>query len=72
MTIEIERADLSLSSSLEQTVPIAGAPAMQGQASPEGGQGKARRRPPPEDASADPPGPEEDLDRPQHRIDSLA
>ncbi len=71
----VERADLSGSLNLEQTLPVASAPAAQGQAAPEGGQAKPRRRPPAEAASAEPA--EEDmeqdgLDKPPHRIDSLA
>ncbi|MGA7694405.1 MAG: hypothetical protein WCA76_05215 [Candidatus Sulfotelmatobacter sp.] len=66
----IERADLSVSLSLEQTAPVSGAPVVQEQASPEGGEGKPRRRPPPEEAAAEPA--EEDRDQPPHRIDSLA
>jgi hypothetical protein len=73
----VERADLSGSLNLEQTLPVASAPAAQGQAAPEGGQGKPRRRPPPSETSAEVAGEDddlnkEDLDQPPHRIDSLA
>ncbi|MFZ0814511.1 MAG: hypothetical protein WAM78_03275 [Candidatus Sulfotelmatobacter sp.] len=70
----VERADLSGSLNLEQTLPVASAPAAQGQAASEGGQGKPRRLPA-EEVDAEPAG--EDLDQkesdqPPHRIDSLA
>jgi hypothetical protein len=71
----VERADLSGSLNLEQTLPVASAPAAQGQAAPEGGQGKPRRRPPAEEADAEPAGDDLDQkesDQPPHRIDSLA
>jgi hypothetical protein len=66
----VERADLSSSLSVEQTVPVSEVPAVQGQASPGGGEGKPPRRPPPEEGSA--VAAEEDQDQPQHRIDSIA
>ena len=65
----VERADLSGSLSVEQTVPVSEVPAVQGQASPGGGEGKSPRRPPPEEAAAVTP--EEDRDPPLHRVDSL-
>jgi hypothetical protein len=76
----VERADLSGSVNIEQTLPVASAPAAQGQASPEGGQAKPRRRPPPEEASAESAEEalnqeetdQEEPDPPPHRIDSLA
>jgi hypothetical protein len=66
----VERADLSGSLNLEQMAPVSAVPAVQGQASPSGGEGKPPRRPPPEPASGAPP--EEDRDQAPHRIDSLA
>ena len=67
----VERADLSVSLSLERMAPVPVAPAVQGQSSPENGGRKLRRhRPRPEKASANPE--EENDDPPQHRIDSLA
>jgi len=67
----VERADLSPSLSLERMGPVPSAPAVQGQSSPEDGEGKPRRRPPPpEQTSAEPS--EEDTEEPHHRIDSLA
>lgn len=73
----VERADLSSNLSLEQTLPVAAA---QGQAAPEGGPVKPRRRPPRKEAPAE--SAEEGLDqgepdkdesnRTAHRIDSLA
>lgn len=79
----MERADLAVGLSLEQAVPVSPTPAVQGQDSPEAGQGKARRRPPSEEASAelqegkegedeDEDKGEDDKDQPGHRIDSLA
>lgn len=66
----VERADLSNSLGVEQTVPVSEVPAVQGQASPGGGEGKPPRRPPPEEAGEATP--EEDRDQPPHRVDSLA
>jgi hypothetical protein len=67
----VEKADLSVSLSLERMVPVAPVPAVQGQSSPRDGEGKPRRRPPPpEETSVEPS--EDDSDRPHHRIDSLA
>jgi hypothetical protein len=67
----MEKADLSVSLSVERMVPVSVAPAVQGQTPPGNGEDRPRRRPPPpEEASAAPA--EEDVDRPQHRIDSLA
>jgi|HubBroStandDraft_1064217.scaffolds.fasta_scaffold458958_2 hypothetical protein len=73
----VERADLSVSSavSLERMAPVAEAPAVQGQSSRENGEGKPRRRPPPEkEASVEPSSEPEEAaeDPPVHRIDSLA
>jgi hypothetical protein len=66
----VERVDLSNSLSVEQAVPVSEVPAVQGQASPGGGEGKPPRRPPPEEAATATP--EEDRDPPLHRVDSLA
>jgi hypothetical protein len=73
----VERADLSGSLNLEQTLPVASAPAAQGQAAPEGERGKPRRRPLPSEASAAATVEGDDLNKedpeqPPHRIDSLA
>jgi hypothetical protein len=72
----VERVDLSASLALERMAPVSASPAVQGRSSPENGEGKPRRRPPPpEDVSAEPaePGPaEQDGEDPQHRVDSLA
>ena len=65
----VERADLSDSLSVEQTVPVSEVPAVQGQASPGGGEGKPPRRRPAEETVAATP--EEDRDPPLHRVDSL-
>jgi len=67
----IEKTDLSGSLSPEQTTPVAATPPVQGQASPEGGQGKARRREPSSETD-DQEQPVEDSDRSPHRVDSLA
>jgi hypothetical protein len=67
----VERADLSVSLSLGRMAPVSVAPAVQGQSSPENGEGKPRRRPPPpEEASVE--SAEEGGEPPPHRIDSLA
>jgi hypothetical protein len=71
----VERADLSGSLGLEQTLPMAAATAAQGQAAPEGERAKPRRRLPASEAGAE--SAEEGLDQeesnqPPHRIDSLA
>jgi hypothetical protein len=67
----VERADLAASLSVERMAPVSGSPTVQGQSSPENGEGKPRRRPPPPEPASAEPG-EEDGDEPQHRIDSLA
>jgi hypothetical protein len=67
----IEKTDLSGSLSPEQTPPVVATPPVQGQASPDGGRGKARRREPPAEKNAEEPC-EEDSDRSPHRVDSLA
>jgi hypothetical protein len=71
----VERADLSVSLSLERMAPVSVAPSVEGRPSPEGGpengEDKPRRRPPrPEEASAEAAA--ENDDPPQHRVDSLA
>lgn len=67
----VERVDLSASLTLERMAPVSASPTVQGQSSPENGEGKPRRRPPPpEEASTEPAG--EDSEGPQHRVDSLA
>jgi hypothetical protein len=66
----VERADLSVSISLERMAPVAAPPTVQGQSSPENGEGKPRRRPPPPEEPAAEPA-EEESEPPQHRIDSL-
>jgi hypothetical protein len=67
----VERADLSVSMISERMAPVSVAAAVQGQSSPENGEGKPRRRPPPpEEVLVEPVEP--DSDPPQHRIDSLA
>lgn len=67
----VERAELSVSLSLERMSPVSVAPGVQGQSSPESGQGRSRRRPPPpEEASTELV--EGDSDPRPHRIDSLA
>jgi hypothetical protein len=79
----VERADLSTGLRLERMAPVASAPAVQGQSSPQDAEDKPRRRPsPPEKASAEPlqeaseeaseEASDEAGDEPQHRIDSLA
>jgi hypothetical protein len=70
----MEKADLSFSLNVGQTAPVTISPAVQGQSSPESGQGTPRRRHPPSDeasAESDEEA-EEDEDRPEHRVDSLA
>ena len=71
----VERADLSVSLSLERMAPVSVAPSVEGRSlpdnGPENGEDKPRRRPPrPGEASADAAG--ENDDPPQHRVDSLA
>ena len=71
----VERADLSSRLSVERMAPVPASPAVQGQSSPQDGEGKPRRRAPqPEEATVEPPSEaaEEDSDPPQHRVDSLA
>jgi len=79
----VERADLSVSLSLERMAPVSVAPSVEGRSSPESGpengpengsedgDDKPRRRPPrPGEASADAAA--ENDEPPQHRVDSLA
>jgi hypothetical protein len=72
----IERTDLSGSLSPEPASPVAATPRVQGQAAPDGGQGKTRRREPPaeeleeENETQEPE--EEDSDPSPHRVDRLA
>jgi hypothetical protein len=68
----VERADLSSSLGLERMAPVSVAPAVQGQSSPEDGEGKPRRRPPPPEKASAGPAAEEGGDPPPHRVDSLA
>jgi hypothetical protein len=75
----VERADLSASLNPERMAPTSPAPSVQGQSLPEDREGKGRRRPPPEKFSAElsvepsaEPSEAEEIDRPPHRIDSLA
>jgi len=70
----MEGSDLSIRLNSEPAEPVSSAPAVQGQSSPQDGEGKPRRRPPPpEEAAAATEQPkDQDEDRPQHRIDSLA
>ena len=64
----VERSDLSIRLNAE---PVSLAPALQGQASPGGEDGKPRRRPPPPEKTVAEPE-QADGDELQHRIDSLA
>ena len=71
----VERAELSVSLSLERMAPVSVAPSVEGRSSPENGpengEDKPRRRPPrPGEASTDAAA--ENDDPPQHRVDSLA
>jgi len=77
--VAVERAELSVSLSLERMAPVSVAPSVEGRSSPENGpengpkngEDKPRRRPPrPGEASADAAA--ENDDPPQHRVDSLA
>ena len=75
----VERADLSVSLSLERMAPVSVAPSVEGRSlpdngpenGPENGDDKPRRRPArPGEASTVAAG--ENDDPPQHRVDSLA
>ena len=74
----MEGSDLSIRLNLEPTAAVEATPVVQGQAAPKDGEGKSRRRPPPEkQASGELEQPEDELEKPedeapQHRIDSLA
>ena len=68
----IEKTDLSGGLSPEQTAPVAATPQVQGQASPEGGQGKGRRREPSPETEDSEESAVEDGDRSPHQLDSLA
>lgn len=50
----VERAGLSVGLSLERMAPVASAPSVQGQSSPQDGEDKPRHRPPPQEPSAEP------------------
>jgi hypothetical protein len=67
----VERSDLSVNLSVDRMAPVSSSLAVRGQSAPRNGEGKPRRRPPPA-AKASEELAEEDGDRPEHRIDSLA
>jgi hypothetical protein len=66
----MESSDLSIRLDSEPTAPVSATPAVQGQSASGEEKSKPRRRPPPPEPAAEPE--QEDGDRPQHRIDSLA
>ncbi len=73
----VERVELAGSLNLELAAPVSPAPAVQAQVSPEAEEGKPRRRPPPEEALADPgwedeEGKDSGEEQPPHRLDDLA
>ncbi len=67
----VERADLSVNLTVDQTSPVSSTPPVQGQRLPGERENPQRRRPPPAEEAAEEAVEHRD-DSPQHKIDSLA